>query len=82
MHDGEKRVHNSEAMKEELFKMIAIHSHFAVEGVQKHMSWMFEPFDQPLGMESQHPSLHNDPLLNEVPPDTIPNILVYWPNRI
>ena len=69
-------------MKEELFKMMAIHPDFAVEEVEKHISLMFELFDQPLGMQLQHPSLLNDPLLNEVPPYTIPNILVYCPIRI
>jgi len=77
-----KRADNLEAMKEELFKMMAIHPHFAVEDVEKHISLIFEPFNQPLGMQLQHPSLFNDPLLNEVPPYTIPNILVYRPIRI
>jgi hypothetical protein len=69
-------------MKEELFKMMAIHPHFAVEEVEKHISLMVEPFNQPLGMQLQHPSLLNDPLLNEVPLYTIPNILVYCQIRI
>jgi len=69
-------------MKEELLKMMAIHPHFAVEEVEKHISLMFEPFNQPLAMQLQHPSLLNDPLLNEVPPYTNPNMLVYRPIRI
>ena len=79
MLDSKKTAHNSEAMMDELFKMMAIHPHFAVEEVEKHTSLMFEPFNQPLGMQLQHPSLLNDPLLNNVPPYTIPNILVYRP---
>jgi hypothetical protein len=79
---SQKRAHNSEAMKEKLFKIIAIHPHFAVEEVEKHIFMMFEPFNQPLGMQLQHPSLLNVPLLKEVPPYTIPNILVYRPIRI
>jgi hypothetical protein len=69
-------------MKEELFKMMAIHSHFVVEKVEKQISLMFEPFNQPLGMQLQHQSLLNDPLLNEVPPYTIHTILGYHPIRI
>jgi len=79
---SKKRAHNSEAMKEEPIKMMAIHPHFTVEDVEKHITLMFEPFNQPLGMQLQHPSILNDPLLNEVPPYTIPNILVYCPIRI
>ena len=62
--------------------MMAIHPHFAVEEVEKHISLMFEPFNQPLGMQLQHPSLLNNVLLNEVPPYTILNILVYRRYRI
>jgi hypothetical protein len=69
-------------MKEELIKMMAIHHYFAVEEVEKQISLMFEPFNQPLGMQLQHPSLLNDPLLKEVPPYTISNILAYHPIRI
>jgi len=76
------RVQNSEAMKEELFKQMAIDPHFAVEEVEKHISLMFVPFDQPLGLQLQHRSRLNDPLLIKVPPYTIPNILVYCPIRI
>jgi hypothetical protein len=79
---SKKRAHNSEAIKEELFKMMAIHPHFAVEEVEKHISLMFEPLNQPLGMQLQDPSLLNHLLLNEVPPYTIPNILVYGRFRI
>ena len=75
-------VHHSEAIKKELVEMITIHPHFPVEEVEKHISLMVEPFNQPLGMQLQHPSLLNDPLLNEVLPYTIPNILVYRPIRI
>jgi len=82
VHYRKKRAHNSEVMKEELVQMMAIHPHFAVEEVEKNISLMFEPFNQPLGMQLQYPSLLNDPLLNEVPPYTIPNILVNRPNRI
>jgi hypothetical protein len=64
-------------MKKELFKMLAIHPQFAVEEIEKHISLMFELFNQLLGMQLQYPSLLNDPLLNEVPLFTIPNILVY-----
>ena len=35
-------------MKEEVFKLMPIHSHFAVEEVEKHISLMFEPFNQHL----------------------------------
>jgi hypothetical protein len=77
-----KRAHNSEAMKEELFKMMAIYRHFAMEEVEKHISLMFEPFNQPFGMQLQHPSLLNHPLLNEVPLYTIPIILLYCPISI
>jgi len=69
-------------MKEELFRMMAIHPHFAVEEVEKHISLMFEPFNQPLGMQLQQASLLNDPLLNEVPLYTIHHILGYHPIRI
>jgi hypothetical protein len=69
-------------MGQELFKMMAINPHFAVEEVEKHISLIFEPLNQPSGMQLQHPSILNDPLLNEVPPYTIPNILVYRPIRI
>ena len=62
--------------------MIAIHPHYAVEKVVKHISLMFEPCNQPLGMHFQHLSLLNDPLLNEVTPYSIPIILVYCPIRI
>ena len=79
---SKKGAHNSEAMKEEVIKMMAIHPHFAVEEVEKLISLMFELCNQPLGMQLQHPSLLNDPWLNEVPPYTIPNILVYRPIRI
>jgi len=82
MLNSNKTAHNSEAMKEELFKMMAIHPHFALEEVEKYISLMFEPFNQSLGMQLQHPSLLNDQLLNEVPPYTITNILVYRPIRI
>jgi hypothetical protein len=83
MHYSQKRVHNSEGMKEELFRMMAIHPHFVVvEEVEKQIPLMFERFNQPLGMQLQHPSLDNDPLLNEVSLYIIPNILVYRRFRI
>ena len=63
---SKKRVHNSEVMKEELVEMMAIHPHFEVEEIEKHISLMFEPCNEPLGMELQHPSLFNDLLLNKV----------------
>jgi hypothetical protein len=73
---------NSEVMKEVLFKMMAIHPRFMVVDVHKHISLIFAPFNQPLGVQLQHPSLLNNPLLNKVPPYTIPNILVYHPMSI
>ena len=79
---SKKRAHNSKAMKEVLFKMMAIHPHFAVEEVEKHNSLMLELFNQPLGMQLQHPSLLDNLMLNKVPPYTIPYILVYHQMRI
>jgi len=55
--------------------MNAIHPHIMVEEVEKHISLMFAPFNQPLGMQFQHPVLLNNTLLNKVPPYTMPNIL-------
>jgi hypothetical protein len=82
VHYSKQRAYNSEVMKEEHCKMMVIHPHFAVEKVEKHIALMFEPFNQHLGMQLQHPALFNDLLLNTVPPYTITNILVYRPIRI
>jgi len=77
-----KIAHDVEVMKEELFMMIAIHPHFVVEEVERHVSLMLDPVNQPSGRHLQHhPSLLNDLLLNEVPPYSIRNILEYSPIR-
>jgi hypothetical protein len=62
--------------------MMAIRPRFAVEEVEKHISSMFEPCNQPLGMQLEHTAFLNDPLLNEVTPYTIPTIQVYRPISI
>jgi len=61
---------------------MAVHPHFEVEEVKKDISLMLEPLNQPLRVRLQLPSLLNNLLLHEVPPDTIPNIMVFHTNRI